>query len=110
MPKIVEKLLRAGEKRQVKKLHGLAMQVNALEEDFVGLTDAELRAGGDEQPADHVARVVTLAAGQRGIGTPLADRRADIVDPYRRPVQVFHEMTEQIMGSLPQVVRALARP
>ena len=75
-----------------------------------GLTDAELSAGADDQPADHVARVVTLAAGQRGMGAPLADDDADIVDPYRRPVQVFHAMTEQIMGSLPQVVRALAKP
>ena len=47
VPKIVEKLLRAGEKRQVKKLHGLAMQVNALEDDFVQLTDAELREETD---------------------------------------------------------------
>lgn len=47
MPKIVEKLLRAGEKRQVKKLHELAMQVNALEDDFVALTDAELREETD---------------------------------------------------------------
>ena len=41
--KIVEKLLRAGEGRTIKKLQGLAAQVNALEEDFVKLTDAELR-------------------------------------------------------------------
>ncbi|GAA4347008.1 preprotein translocase subunit SecA [Angustibacter luteus] len=47
MPKIVEKMLRAGEKRQVKKLHALAMQVNALEDDFVQLSDAELREETD---------------------------------------------------------------
>jgi preprotein translocase subunit SecA len=41
--KIVEKLLRAGEGRILKKLQGLAAQVNALEEDFAKLTDAELR-------------------------------------------------------------------
>ena len=39
MVKIVEKLLRAGEGRTLKKLHGLATQVNALEEDFARLTD-----------------------------------------------------------------------
>ena len=43
MVKIVEKLLRAGEGRILKRLQGLAVQVNALEEDFVKLTDAELR-------------------------------------------------------------------
>src|SRR3954447_9503996 len=47
VPKIVEKMLRAGEKRQVKKLHALAMQVNALEDDFVRLSDAELREETD---------------------------------------------------------------
>ena len=43
MPKIVERLLRAGEGRILKKLEGIAAQVNALEEDFEKLTDAELR-------------------------------------------------------------------
>ena len=43
MVKIVEKLLRAGEGRTLKRLQGMAAQVNALEEDFVRLTDAELR-------------------------------------------------------------------
>jgi protein-tyrosine phosphatase len=59
---------------------------------------------------DHLARVVALAAGQRGVDAPLTDSDADVVDPYRRPVQVFREMTDQIMGSLPAVVRALRRP
>jgi preprotein translocase subunit SecA len=45
--KIVEKLLRAGEGRIVKKLQGLATQVNALEDDFVSVTDAELREETD---------------------------------------------------------------
>src|SRR3954447_23125219 len=46
--KIVEKLLRAGEGRTLKRLEGLASQVNALEEDFVRLTDAELREETDK--------------------------------------------------------------
>ena len=48
MVKIVEKLLRAGEGRTLKRLEGLAAQVNALEEDFVRLTDAELREETDK--------------------------------------------------------------
>ena len=48
MPKILERLLRAGEGRILKKLQGIADQVNAIEEDFVALTDAELRAETDE--------------------------------------------------------------
>jgi preprotein translocase subunit SecA len=47
VPKIVEKLLRAGEKRQVKKLTAIAEQVNTLEEDFTRLSDAELREETD---------------------------------------------------------------
>ncbi|MGZ4649142.1 MAG: preprotein translocase subunit SecA, partial [Kineosporiaceae bacterium] len=48
MVKIVERLLRAGEGRTLKRLEGLASQVNTLEEDFVGLSDAELREETDK--------------------------------------------------------------
>ncbi|GAB2685431.1 preprotein translocase subunit SecA [Thalassiella azotivora] len=44
---ILEKLLRVGEGRVLKKLQGYADQVNALEEDFVKLSDAELREETD---------------------------------------------------------------
>ncbi len=45
---IVERILRAGEGRTLKRLQGLASQVNALEEDFVALTDAQLREETDK--------------------------------------------------------------
>ncbi|WP_277452317.1 preprotein translocase subunit SecA [Janibacter sp. DB-40] len=45
--KIVERILRAGEGRTVKRLEGIAAQVNAIEEDFQKLSDAELRAETD---------------------------------------------------------------
>ena len=48
MVKIVEKMLRAGEGRMLKRLTAMADQVNSLEDDFVRLTDAELRAKTDE--------------------------------------------------------------
>ncbi|WP_446665407.1 preprotein translocase subunit SecA [Flexivirga sp. B27] len=48
MPKVVEKVLRAGEGRTLKKLQAYAAQVNLLEEDFAGLTDAELREETDK--------------------------------------------------------------
>ena len=41
--KIFEKMLRAGEGRILKKLQGISLQVNAIEEDFEKLTDDELR-------------------------------------------------------------------
>ena len=57
MVKIVEKLLRAGEGRTVKRLENIAGQVNAIEEDFEKLSDAELRAETDKFKA-------RLAAGE----------------------------------------------
>jgi preprotein translocase subunit SecA len=45
---LLDKILRAGEGRLLKKLESIAAQVNVLEEDFVDLTDAELRAKTDE--------------------------------------------------------------
>nr|WP_203674969.1 MULTISPECIES: preprotein translocase subunit SecA [unclassified Streptomyces] len=40
--------MRAGEGKILRKLHRIADQVNSIEEDFVNLTDAELRALTDE--------------------------------------------------------------
>ena len=48
---LLDKILRAGEGRLLKKLESVAAQVNALEEDFADLTDAELRAKTDEYKA-----------------------------------------------------------
>ena len=45
--KIVERILRAGEGRMLKRLESIATQVNAIEEDFEKLTDAELRGETD---------------------------------------------------------------
>ena len=44
---ILDRILRAGEGRMVKRLQTLASQVNALEDDFVAMTDAELREETD---------------------------------------------------------------
>ncbi|GAA2511009.1 preprotein translocase subunit SecA [Streptomyces thermolineatus] len=45
---VLDKILRAGEGKILRKLHRIADQVNSIEEDFVNLTDAELRALTDE--------------------------------------------------------------
>jgi preprotein translocase subunit SecA len=45
---VLNKILRAGEGKILRKLHRIAEQVNSIEEDFVDLTDAELRALTDE--------------------------------------------------------------
>ncbi|USQ75280.1 preprotein translocase subunit SecA [Ornithinimicrobium cryptoxanthini] len=48
MAKLFEKLLRAGEGKTLRRLQVIAQQVNALEDDFQGLTDAELREETDK--------------------------------------------------------------
>ena len=45
---VFNKIMRAGEGKILRKLKGLAKDVNSIEEDFVNLTDAELRALTDE--------------------------------------------------------------
>ncbi|MFC8722513.1 preprotein translocase subunit SecA [Kitasatospora sp. NPDC057198] len=45
---VFDKILRAGEGKILRKLQRIAAQVNSIEEDFVNLTDEELRALTDE--------------------------------------------------------------
>ncbi|GMA30650.1 preprotein translocase subunit SecA [Litorihabitans aurantiacus] len=47
MVSILDRVLRMGEGRILKKLHGIAAQVNALEDSFSDLTDADLREETD---------------------------------------------------------------
>jgi protein-tyrosine phosphatase len=102
-----------GHRGQVAMMHPKALRyVFAFREfaDLVsGLDDGLVHVPSDSAQ-EHVARVVALAAGQRGLRTPLSDAAADIVDPYRRQAQVFEDMAEQIMDALPVVARALGRP
>src|SRR5262252_9108219 len=48
VPAIIDKVLRAGEGKTLRKLHRITEQVNSIEEDYEALTDAELRALTDE--------------------------------------------------------------
>ena len=48
MPNLLDKMLRTGEGRWIRKLSGVTDQVNAIEDDFEAMTDAELRALTDE--------------------------------------------------------------
>ncbi|REF37544.1 preprotein translocase subunit SecA [Thermasporomyces composti] len=43
MPALLDKILRAGEGKTLKKLQAIARQVNAIEEHFTSMTDEELR-------------------------------------------------------------------
>ena len=48
MPALFDRLLRAGEGKILKKLQAIAVQVNAIEDDFVQMSDDELRGMTDE--------------------------------------------------------------
>jgi preprotein translocase subunit SecA len=48
VPEFFDKMLRAGEGKILRKLKSISAQVNAIEDDFVAMTDAELRAMTDE--------------------------------------------------------------
>ncbi len=50
---ILDKILRAGEGKTLRKLKRIAEQVNSIEEDFKSLSDAELRALTDEYRQRH---------------------------------------------------------
>ncbi|GAA2642213.1 preprotein translocase subunit SecA [Nonomuraea recticatena] len=53
MPAILDKILRAGENKILRKLKRIADQVNSIEDDFKSLSDAELRALTDEFKQRH---------------------------------------------------------
>src|ERR1700736_1559544 len=48
VPPILDSVLRAGEGRILRKLKRISEQINSIEDDFVAMTDAELRAMTDE--------------------------------------------------------------
>ena len=48
MPALLDKILRAGEGKITKRLQRIANQVNAVEPDFVAMSDADLRSMTDE--------------------------------------------------------------
>ncbi|MBO0823456.1 MAG: preprotein translocase subunit SecA, partial [Actinobacteria bacterium] len=53
MPAIIDSVLRAGEGKTLRKLKTLASQINSIEDEFKGLSDAELRAMTDELRQRH---------------------------------------------------------
>ena len=91
MVKIVEKLLRAGEGRTLKRLEGLAAQASALEEDFVRLTDAELREETDKFRA-------RLAAGET-LDQLLPEAFATVREAARRTLGQRHFDVQLVGGA-----------
>ncbi|GAA4871595.1 preprotein translocase subunit SecA [Serinicoccus chungangensis] len=89
MPNLFEKMLRAGEKSALRRLETVAKQVNALEEDFEGLSDAELREETDRFKA-------RLADGQT-LDQLLPEAFAAVREASKRTIGKRH-FDVQIMG------------
>ena len=93
-----------------------AMYPKALRQVFTFRDFADLVAGIDglSAPASHmdprvwVRQVTEEAAASRGLKPPLEPAQADIVDPFRSKDEVFATMAQQVVASMPAVVRALA--
>ena len=92
-----------------------AMYPKVLRQVFTFRDFADLVAGVDglsarvtqTDPRAWVRQVTEEAAASRGLKPPLEPAQADIVDPFRREDEVFTTMAQQIVGSMPAVVRAL---
>jgi preprotein translocase subunit SecA len=89
VPAILDKVLRFGEGRTLKKLQALAAQVNALEDSFIDLTDEELR----EETARFKAR---LADGET-LDDLLPEAFAAVREAAKRTLGQRH-FDVQIMG------------
>ena len=89
MSAILDKVLRLGEGRILKKLSGIAQQVNALEDAFESLTDAELREETDRFKA-------RLAEGET-LDDILAEAFAAVREASRRTLGQRH-FDVQLMG------------
>ncbi|WP_029253151.1 preprotein translocase subunit SecA [Paraoerskovia marina] len=89
MPSIFEKALRFGEGRILKKLHGLADQVNRLEPSFEEMTDEELREETD--------RFKQRIEGGESLDSLLPEAFATVREAARRTLGQRH-FDVQVMG------------
>ena len=93
-----------------------SMYPKALRRVFTFADFADLVAGIDGltarvtnvDPRVWVRQVTEEAAASRGLKPPLETAQTDIVDPFGRDDEVFATMAQQVVASMPAVVRALA--
>ncbi|MFD1213588.1 preprotein translocase subunit SecA, partial [Arthrobacter sp. GCM10027362] len=85
MPSILERVLRTGDKKTLKRLRAYADAINVLEEDFRSLSDAELRAETDtlkqrHQDGEHLDDLLpeAFAAVREAAGRTLGLRHFDV--------------------------------
>jgi preprotein translocase subunit SecA len=90
VPALLDKILRAGEGRILRQLHSLAEQVNAIEDDFVAMSDGELRALTEQYKKE-------LADGARSVDDILPEAFATVREAAKRTLGQRH-FDVQIMG------------
>ncbi len=90
MPVLLDKILRAGEGRILRKLHNIADQVNAIEEDFVAMSDGELRGLTEQYKKE-------LADGARTLDEILPEAFATVREAAKRTLGQRH-FDVQLMG------------
>jgi preprotein translocase subunit SecA len=86
---VLSKLLRAGEGKMVRRLEAIAQHIETLEDDYVDLTDAELRALTDEFKARY--------ADGETLDDLLPEAFAVVREAARRTLGQFHYKV-QLMG------------
>jgi preprotein translocase subunit SecA len=86
---IIDKLLRAGEGKLLRKLQSIAQEVNALEQNFVGLTDEELR--------DETRQFRERYAGGETLDDLLPEAFAAVREAAKRTIGLRH-FDVQLMG------------
>ncbi|MFB7843213.1 hypothetical protein [Microbacterium sp. NPDC056052] len=72
-----------------------------------GVTDTQVRAiadGAGSDPRQRLVAVVESIAGRRGGSAPKGE---DVVDPYRRPFEVYQESAAQLTPALVEVERVI---
>jgi preprotein translocase subunit SecA len=89
MPKVIDKILRAGEGKILRQLSAIAAQVNALEDEFRAMSDDELRGQTDEFRA-------RLASGQ-SLDDLMPEAFATVREAARRILGQRH-FDVQLMG------------
>ncbi|CAJ59967.1 MULTISPECIES: preprotein translocase subunit SecA [Frankia] len=87
---VLDKILRAGEGRILRKLKAIAEQVNLIEDDFTGLSDGELRGMTDEFRQ-------RVAEGKESLDDLLPEAFAAVREAARRTLGQRH-FDVQIMG------------
>jgi len=86
---VLDKILRAGEGKILRRLHAIAEAVNAIEENYVSLSDAELRALTDEYKERY--------AGGESLDDLMPEAFATVREAAKRTIGQRH-FDVQIMG------------